>query len=357
MKQVLMTASVLAMGASAAAAGGLERSTQSVGILFEQGNYAEFSLGLANPDVSGTIGGGAVSSGDMAPGYGTFALGYKRALRDDLDLAVILDQPIGAKVSYPASAAPYPFAGSTADMDSMAVTALLRYRLPSNFSFIGGLRVQSVKGEVGIPVFGNYTMTTNTDERLGYVVGIAWERPDIAARVALTYNSAITHTLTATESFSPVPTTFDTEIPQSVNLEFQTGIAANTLVFGSVRWVDWSEFDITPPAFLGATGGSLSDITTDSTSYTLGVGRKFNETWSGALILGYEGDGGVPVGNLGPTDGYRSIGIAATYTRDNMKITGGLRYVEVGDATTTTIGGQFTDNTAIAAGLRVGFSF
>ena len=357
MRRILSTASLIALGAGAATAGGLERSPQSVSVLFEDGNYVEFSLGAAAPDVSGTVAGGALSSGDMAPGYGTVALAYKQALREDLDLAIILDQPIGANVAYSASNAPYPFSGATADVDSMAITALLRYRLPSNISIIGGLRAQSVKGTVAIPTIGNYSMTADTDRRLGYVVGMAWEKPEIAARVALTYNSAITHTLTAHESFSPVPTSFDTEIPQSVNLEFQTGVAANTLVFGSVRWVDWSKFDITPPAFFAATGSSLASLESDYVSYTLGVGRKFNENWSGAVILGYEGSSGLPQGNLGPTDGYTSIGLAATYTMDNVRITGGVRYVDIGDATTKAIGANFADNSAVAAGLRVGFNF
>ncbi len=95
MKRVMTTAAVVALSAGMAQAGGVERSTQSVGILFEKGNYAEFNIGGFNPDVSGTVGGGTVSSGDMAPGYGTYSLGYKQALSDKLDMAIILDQPIG----------------------------------------------------------------------------------------------------------------------------------------------------------------------------------------------------------------------------------------------------------------------
>ena len=55
--------------------------------------------------------------------------------------------------------------------------------------------------------------------------------------------------------------------------------------------------------------------------------------------------------------GFTSIGVGATYTKDNMKISGGLRYAMIGDATTTTVGSSFNDNTAIGAGIKVGFSF
>ena len=43
-------------------------------------------------------------------------------------------------------------------------------------------------------------------------------------------------------------TTTDLETPQSVQLDFQTGVAPKTLVFGYVRWVDWTEFNVTPAA-------------------------------------------------------------------------------------------------------------
>lgn len=361
MGRVLVTASALAVGAGSALAGGIERSTQSVAPLFEPGNYAEFSFGTFSPEVTGTFG-GALPSGDMAPSYTTYSFAYKRALRDNLDMALIVDQPVGADVSYPAANAPYPFAGSLAEVRSNAVTGLLRYKFPSNVSVYGGIRAQSVKGNVAIiapavtPAFTNYAMTADRNFKLGYVVGVAWEKPEIAARVALTYNSKITHTFDTVETgLAPVglPGQMDVEIPQSVNLEFQTGIAANTLLFGSIRWVDWTKFDITPPV-LGVPIVSYSD---DVVTYSLGVGRKFSEQWSGAVILGYEKTGGTPVGNLGPTDGYKSIALAATYTMDNVKITGGLRYVDIGDATTSTIGARFTDNSGVGAGLRVAFSF
>ncbi|MCA0272491.1 MAG: outer membrane protein transport protein [Proteobacteria bacterium] len=361
MGRVLFSVSVLALSTSSALAGGIERSTQSVAPLFEPGEYMEFSFGSFDPSVSGVFGGG-LSSGDMAGSYGTYSFAYKRALNDQLDAAIIVDQPVGADVDYPASSAPYPFAGSNAEVRSTAVTGLLRYKMPSNFSVYGGLRVESVKGNVQIiapalsPAFTNYQLDADKDWSLGYVVGVAWEKPEIAARVALTYNSAIKHTLDTTETgLAPIALngTLDVEIPQSVNLEFQTGIAKDTLVFGSVRWVDWTAFNITPQ-FLGQPIVSNDD---DTFSTSLGIGRRFNENWSGAIILGYEKTQGTPVGNLGPTDGYKSIGIAATYTMDNIKITGGVRYVDIGDATTSTIGSNFNDNDGIGVGFRVAYSF
>jgi long-subunit fatty acid transport protein len=359
MKRKLLASAALTAVATSAMAGGVERSSQSVAILFEQGRYAELSFGTFSPDVSGGIGPGfALRSGDMSSTYTTYSLGYKMDIGESLDFALIIDQPIGADVAYPTGSG-YPLQGSTAELTSSALTALLRYKFENNLSVYGGLRYQTVHGEVSLPLF-SYTLDTNYDSELGYVVGVAWERPDIAARVALTYNSAITHTLAATE-VSPLgtsPSSFDTEVPQSLNLEFQTGIAKDTLLFGSIRWQEWSAFVIDPPGYqaLPGTTTPLVSYASDRITYNLGIGRRFNENWSGAVTVGYEPSDGEVTGNLGPTDGFSSIGLAATYTMDKVKVTGGIRYVDIGDAVTN-IGGNFQNNHGIGIGIRVGYTF
>jgi long-subunit fatty acid transport protein len=359
MRRVLAASGALALMTGAAAAGGVERSSQSVAILFEQGSYAELSFGRVSPNVSGNLAppAPAIGSGDMAPGYNTVSLGYKTDLTDRISMALILDQPIGADVAYP-SGTGYPAAGSTATIDATAVTGIVRYKMPSNFSVYGGIRAQTVSGEVALQPSG-YTMSTSTETDYGWLVGVAYERPEIALRVALTYNSAIDHTFTVQENGGPsLP--FTTTVPQSWNLEFQSGVAADTLVFGSIRYVDWTEFDITPVGYLGITGSSLVSYDDDTTTYTLGVGRRFNETWSGSLSFSHEAGTGPFSGNLGPTDGSTSVQVAAVYTRGPMKITGGLRYIDIGEAqtrlspTTTT---NFSGNHGWAAGLRIGYSF
>ena len=368
MKKILMTASALALGATAATAGGIERSSQSVGILFEKGNYVELNFGGFSPDVNGVSPLSAGNaSGDMTGGFGTYSLGYKRALNEKIDFALVLENAIGANVGYPV-ASRYPLRGTTAQVDNMSLTAMMRYKMPQNFSVIGGLRALRTSGEVSLPAVNNYRMSSSTETDLGYLVGVAWEKPEIAARVALTYNSKITHDFTANESFSPVPTPFSTTVPESINLEFQTGIAQNTLVFGSVRWVHWKQFDITPlvysttdPDGPGPAGllGSLVDYKANTTTYTLGLGRKFSDQWSGAVVLGYEGASDERTGQLGPTDGFRSIALAGTYqATENVKVTLGVRYVDIGDATTNQpVSGNFSGNSGWGAGVRVGVSF
>ena len=75
------------------------------------------------------------------------------------------------------------------------------------------------------------------------------------------------------------------------------------------------------------------------------------------MSLGYEATLGGFASNLGPTDGNRSVGLGATYTSGNVKVTGGVRYIKIGDAQTTLGLGvpasDFSGNSGIAAGLKV----
>jgi len=372
MKKLVRCVVLLALGAGMAKAGGVERSTQSVGILFEDGRYAEFSFGHFDPAVSGTSSflGAPSGSGDMLATFNTITMGYKQALSDRLDIAVVFDQPIGAEIDYPEDTT-YPIAGTTAELNSNAITGFLRYKLPSNISLIGGVRVLRTSGEVDLPFVGTtYTMNTSTETDVGYVLGIAWEKPEIAARVALTYNSAITHDFDASETYinpyaifgiglpsQEIESSFTTKVPESVNLEFQTGVAPDTLLFGSVRWVNWKEFLIAPELYDEIYPDPLVFYQDNTVTYNLGLGHKFNETWSGAVLFGYEDSNGNITGNLGPTDGFTSAGIAVTYTEGRLRLTGGLTYVDIGDATTRGIDGDFTDNSGWGAGLRVAVNF
>ncbi|HBQ35974.1 MAG TPA: hypothetical protein DD729_03915 [Rhodobacteraceae bacterium] len=375
MKQLsLMTAASIAFSASGVIAGGIERSTQSAMVLFEKGNYAELSFSHVAPSVTG-VGAGTVAnpaqptpgaaSGNMAKSYSQIGFAYKHQINDRLSAALIYDVPYGANVLYPAATG-YFNRGAQAEINSSSLTALIKYTTPSNFSVFGGLRYQRMDANAIVPIVGGYTVNTTTDSGTGFVLGAAYEKPEIALRVALTYNSKIDHAVTSTEAFNfgaiPTPdstTRFST--PESLNLEFQSGVNANTLVFGSIRWVGWSNFNLSPAQYVGATGDPIVSYSNDVITYNIGVGRKFNDTWSAALTLGYEKSNGPFSANLGPTDGNLSIGLGGTYKKGKMKITAGVRYVDIGNAQTTLAANlpasNFTSNHAVAVGFKIGYSF
>jgi long-chain fatty acid transport protein len=320
---------VLAMTSTTALAGGIDRSGQGIGFIFETGNYAELTFSSVSPDVRRT----PDVFGDIANDYVQFGLAYKTDLNDKLSLGASIDQPYGADVNYT-------LLSLGAKLNSSALNVVGRYKMNGGFSAHAGLRAVTVGGTFN-PAGAGPTVSIANDTDLGYLVGVAYEKPEIALRVALTYNSKTNHTDPGTAS--------SFNAPESINLDFQSGIAKNTLIFGSVRHVNWSDTNIV------VGGGTVVNYANDSTSYSLGVGRKFNDNWSGAVTIGYEGGDGLIASALSPTDGSRSIGLGATYTHNNMKITGGIRYVELGDATAPT--GVFLDNTAVAIGLKIGFTF
>jgi len=371
----LVASSALVLGTLTAHAGGIERTAFNPAFLFEKGNWAEFSLGRVAPDVSGTqqfglplpgtVGG---SSGDVAVDYANIAGAVKFQLNDQWALGLIVDQPIGAAVDYSNPAYVYGVgAGSEAEISSMALTFMAHYRFSERVSVYGGIKGEAVEGSVAL--FNGYRLSTDRALDYGVVVGAAYEVPDIALRVALTYTSDITHTFEASEvvpGVGPLSTSFSSTVPQSLALDFQSGIAKDTLLFGSIRWRDWSEFNISPVGYALLPGDdALVSYENDSVTYTLGVGRRFSETWSGAVSVSHEATKGGFAGNLGPTDGYTSIGVGATYTQGLVKVTGGVSYAVIGDANTevpiTALAGntlgQFTDNSLVGFGVKVGWSF
>lgn len=383
MKKILTGGAALLMTASPLVAGGIERAPQSLGVLFEEGNYAELSFGGADPTVEGTDALG-FKTGDVAQGYGFVGLAYKHQFTDNFSAAFIMEQPFGADIRYPTAAdgGSVMLGGTRATVDSTTFTALGRYRFDNNFAIHGGIRGSKANGLVTLngaaygPIAG-YSVDLDDSWGVGYVLGASYEIPEIAARLSLTYNSSIEHDFDTTETGpgidpdgpGPFPTlplldgtsTKTVKTPQSVTLEGQTGIAEGTLLFGSIRWVKWSEFRVDPTNFETVTGDGLVDLE-NTTTYTLGVGRKFTENWSGSASFTYEPTGDDLVSPLAPTNGRKGITLAAIYTMDNIKVTTGINYSKLGDARPETGDpdterARMEDNDLWGIGVRVGYSF
>ena len=259
-------------------------------------------------------------------------------------------------------------------MNSTTYPALLRYKFDNNVSVHGGIRGSRAEGEVTLsgaaygPLSG-YNVKLDGAWGVGWVAGVAYEVPDIAARISLTYNSPVEHEFDTTESsaFAQLDSKTKVKTPRSWTLEGQTGIAADTLLFGSIRWVNWSEFRVNPqvlvaapPSGFGIDGGLVE--LEDTTTYTIGVGRKFTEAWSGSVSFSYEPDGDDLVSPLAPTNGRKGVTLAAIYTMDRIKVTTGINYTRLGDAyaetgTPDVARARMSDNHAWGVGMRIGYQF
>lgn len=365
MKNFTTAGAILFMTTSIATAGGLDRSGQGIGVIFEDGDYAELSFGSVTPSVSGVGFSGAFApgtpTGNVTPSYIQLGMAFRTQVNEQVSLAVIYDQPFGADVDY-GTGSTYILATTNAQVESDGVTALVRYEINPTFSVHGGMRYIQANGVYDRAFFPDvdntgpltaipaYASTYSTGGGVGYVVGGAYEREDIALRVALTYSSEIDLELDGTAG------NLSTTLPESVNLDFQTGIAADTLVFGSVRYVTWDGFSLDDDNPLS--GGSILSYDDDVYTYNIGIGRRLSDQFAVSFSVGYEASTGDPSGNLGPTDGFISYQVGGAYTMDNgIEVSSGVRYINIGDTTTEVVAGDFSDNDAVAVGLKVAYNF
>lgn len=275
--------------------------------------------------------------------------------------------------------------GTTVEVDTQSLSLVGGYQPTKNWNIYAGPVYQTVKGSVHLrgsaySIFNGYDLSAPETGGWGWLAGVAYSKPEIALRASLTYRSEIDHDIEAVENFTNIATTAKTQIttPQSVNLDLQSGIAPNTLAFLHLRWVDWSNFKIQPNQFgqlsrnplvqqlTGKSEFNLVEYSDDQISATAGVGRKFNDKWTGSVSVGWDSGAGNPVTTLGPTEGYWNVGLGAQYSpAKNYFVAGGVKYFWLGDAQAQT-GAQagtenymaeFKDNKALAYGLKIGYRF
>lgn len=415
MKNLFLGVSGLAMMASVASAGGLDRSGQSVSAIFADDNTGSLSFGYVAPSITGTDSRGA--SYDVGNNYAQIGLSYTNSINDKVNYSVIFDQPYGADVSYNTNPFISNLGGTSADLDSQAISFVARFKLNDRISFFGGIKGEAVEGEVtlngtsyaqaiavntvaatqGIEaetlgaallgdtdaitdlgglaavgalgdavtiqagsflVNGGYAFDMEKDTKVGYILGAAYEIPEIALRFALTYSPEIQHKAKTTENIFGAVVTGDVEYvtPQSVNLEFQTGIAANTLLTAGYRWTEFSAVDVIPDAL----GSDLVNLD-DSHRYSIGMARRYSDALASSITLTYEPEGEDNlVSPLGPTNGLFGVSIGARYTEGPLNISGGVNYTKVGDALAE-VGereaASFEDNHVWGVGFKAEMSF
>lgn len=405
MKTLNLSVLALAVAAGGAQAGGIDRILNPYGVLFEEGNYVELSFTSLSPQVSGTYpaaaGGG--STGDMAEDSTYLSFAYKHQFTDQFSLALFQNQPYGALADYGLGF----YTGLEATWISDQTALVGRYKFDSNWSVHGGLRYVNSNANITIPDQLNragfqsaanqlnsvpasalnaaqtaqlaqlnaalaapagaltYTATgTDYDAQVGYILGVAYERPEIGLRVALTYESEITHEIATQETwagpFALTGGTFNgtTEIiiPQSIKLDFQSGVAQNTLVFGYLRWSEWSKWSVAPQGYFGVTGSEITGFDNDVMTYQLGVAHRFNDTLAMFGRVTYEKANGGIASRLSPTDGSTSYGFGVRLSHENVNVTAGVEYAKLGDAVDSS-GTVFEGNDLVGFGVTVGVRF
>jgi len=363
MKRTLINIAILStiLGTGMAQAGGWDRSGQDTSIILKEGNLLEVSSVSVAPKITGTYLGTNVATGKVAPDYSFTNIAFRSQINDDVSIALIQDEPFGAAVDWTDSSGAYSPVEAT--IKSSATTVLMGYDF-DNITVYGGLKNQSFQAEATTPIVGAspaYNITSTADSSLGYVLGAAFERPEIALKLALTFSSKVSHQVPISEKLTagsaPVASILQADTPSSINFDFQTGIAADTLLFGSVRSVKWTQTDLRPNVYVGAhaSEASLKKFTTDPITYNLGVARKFSDKWAGAFTYGTEASEGGTSGPLGPTDGFSKMGVAVSYSADKADITLAMQKVNNGDTTMTYA--SMADNTTTVTVVKVAYKF
>lgn len=267
--------------------------------------------------------------------------------------------------------------GTNVTVSSQNFTGLVGVKLGQNknFQVYGGPALQKLEGDIHLrgnayKGISGYDANIPTTTALGWMAGVAYSKPEIALKASLTYRSEIDHDAKISESLPalalkgmPTIQTTKTNIttPQSVNLDFQTGLNPTTLLTAKLRWVPWSDFAVTPKLYNKASGYNLVDYAKDGWTAELGLGKKINDKLALSGALGWDSGAGNPASTLGPVEGYWSAGLGVKYNvTPEWALSAGAKYLMFGDATAqlpdhATNVGKFSDNDGMVYGLRLSY--
>lgn len=362
-------------------ASGLDRSGQSINAFLQPGNYAEAGISVLDPTVKGEDKSGNKVS-DMADDYYFPSAAIKVQATDHISLGLLYDQPFGADATYGVDGSNFATAtdGTKVKVRTNNITALIGYQPTKNWNVYAGPVWQTVEADIALSgkayqILSGYNIEVDQKEAWGWLAGFAYQIPEIGLKAAVTYRSEIEHNTKSHETsnlpaygglnaafnyLGQMNASVNATTPQSVNIDLQSGISQNNLVFANVRWVHWDQF-VVSPKLLNAVGQDLISYSDDQWSINAGLGHKFNDKWSGSATVGWDSGAGNPVTTLGPTEGYWSVGLGGQYSPTaSTFVQAGVKYYGLGDATAQTGGkpvAEFEDNYAIGYGLKIGYKF
>lgn len=393
-------------------AAALDQSGQSILPFLENGNYVEVNATAVDADISGKIRNHPglandpqnLNSGNMGNSFQYYSAALKLQLTDRISFGLLYDQPFGADIRYPMqsnntfSDNEFTQQGTSVNVDTESISMILGVSPFSNFQLYGGAVYQSVKGDVALrgnsysEAFNGYDAKFKQDHAVGWLAGLSYQMPDIALKAAVTYRSKIDHDMQVTETQfgqpleATTPSKTKISTPQSVNVDFQTGVYKDTLLYTNLRWVNWKDFHIRPTQFGAVTeyltgvisdgaytgGFDLDSYQKDQWTVNVGLGHQFTEKWSASTEVSWDSGTGDPASTLNPTKGSWGIGLGAQFNpAPNYFIAAGVKYFWLGDVVAEDgtyyipVAGikpiaeqaDFKDNSAIAYGLKIGYHF
>lgn len=352
-----LTSALLATSAAvgAAQAGGFSRGSADTELLYEDGNFnIRAGVTLVAPRRKyATVNGAAGTDLYFSKTYVIPSAAIKLNITDDLRCAGTFTQSNGGDSVYgrqAIAAGKLTSASGTVSTNFVTNEAGLTcgYKFSAgkgNFWLLGGVFVEDFTYAETVE-FGKFagalnksqaTLSFDGDYKPGFRVGAAYEIPEIALRAQLMYRSSVTHDPNGTFKFigGSIPTVGLGTLPQNVELKLQSGVAPGWLVFGSVKWTDWSVLQTLNYTILGAvpgiSGNKIKEFYfKDGWTVSAGVGHAFNETVSGAASLTW--DRGVSTTEDHLTDTWTlGVGVAVKdKLGGELRLGGALSYLTAG---------------------------
>lgn len=377
MKYKLLFASVV-LATTQVQAGGFENARLDTSFMYDEGNLVSF--GSVRKDFSvngGTFGTTQSLIGDRSASN----LSAKYQVNDKLALGLTAYDSGAIHINYQGAggATSVNNFGPKVDLTADSIAILSRYSFSESFSATAGVRYDEFKVTnadiFGLTILsaagaaaasGRALPSVSSDTDLVPIASVAFEKPEIALRAELVYQgkSAVsmqtTCGMTAVASCSTDQSTGG--LAEYLTLNFQTGIAENTLLFGSIHKGKWSASQLsvadTESSALGQSGPTSAFK--DSTEYSLGLGRKFTDNLSGSISYNWEPKGSSTTTSLFTVNnGYQGVSLGVKYAVENFEIAAGYNYTKLGDVTYTAApaNNSLTDNTVSALGARVTIRF
>ena len=351
---------LLTTGSTAVVAGGFETTALSTSFMYESGSYGEASLSSRTYDITGTV---YAPTGSAVKNLSKPAFAFKSDIFDNVALGLSYYNQGAVQLDYSGAGSALAAGLPVVDLTIDALTLQAKYDYSENIGAIAGIKmttVQNASANIFLPTFTASTITGKSE--MGYIVGASYSIPEIAFRAELLYETETNFSL---DTVSPAGTGQTTgSIPDYMTLNFQSGVADGTLVFGSMRRADWSNHQLTVYPMSLVAGAPIPGPTssfTNTTTINVGVGRKITDALSLIGTYGTEAKGDAAgTSLLSMTNGYQGITIAGRYALENATITAGYNYTMFGDKTVTPPGlaaGSFTGNKVTGFGVKVGFSF
>ncbi|MDY6450326.1 OmpP1/FadL family transporter [Acinetobacter faecalis] len=417
-------------------AAALERSNQSISAFLESGNYIEAGFNVTEQNISAKTTNQLVGQLNTSGYNRSINIDYGKAVNDtylvpkialkvqasdQLSIGLIYDEPFGIHTQYhqvPNKQVKYLADESlnketNIDLNTKNISLLFGYKPTENLQIYAGPVYQEFEGVLNLAgvhatrpstsSFVYYDAIMPKDEAFGWLTGLAYSNIDYGIKSSLTYRSAIKHEFKSNEPIelgysatgTPLPEIRENAIqknsifktPQSINFDISKEIGSRTTGLLSVRWVDWSNFELhlpyysaradatapststSPTPYIGKKGGyNPIAYQKDQWSIDLGVTQKLSDKWKINGSLGWDSGVGEYISHYTPINGSWSAGVGVQFSpASNYFVQTGIKYIWLDDVkgqhakqvseNSNLYDTEFNDNHALSYDFKIGYRF